>query len=63
MNSHRFDICHYPDYFTNVSLHFNENGHTPRDFSFAPIDKVETEWPRLLKDLPFNIRVISRGLI
>ena len=50
MNSHRFDICHYPDNFTNVSLHFNENGHTPRDFSFAPIDKVEAEWPRLLKE-------------
>ena len=45
MNSHRFDICHYPDNFTNVSSHFNENGHTPRDFSFAPIDKVEAEWP------------------
>ena len=28
MNSHRFDICQYPDNFTNVSLHFNENGHT-----------------------------------
>ena len=28
----------------------NENGHTPRDFSFAPIDKVEAEWPRLLKE-------------
>ena len=50
MNSHRFDICHYPDNFTNVSVHFNENGHTPSDFSFAPIDKVEAEWPRLLKE-------------
>ena len=39
MNSHRFDIFHYPDNFTNVSMHFNENGHTPNDFSFAPIDK------------------------
>ena len=37
MNSHRFDICHYPDNFTNVSAHFNENGHTPSDFSFDPI--------------------------
>ena len=50
MNSHRFDICHYPDNFTNVSVHFNENGHTPSDFSFASIDKVEAEWPRLLKE-------------
>ena len=50
MNSHRFDICHYPHNLTNVSLHFNENGHTPVDFSFALIDKVEAEWPRLLKE-------------
>ena len=50
MNSHRFDIFHYPDNFTNVSMHFNENGHTPNDFSFAPIDKIEAEWPRLLKE-------------
>ena len=50
MNSHQFDICHYPDNFTNVSVHINENGHTPNDFSFTPIDKVEAEWPRLLKE-------------
>ena len=50
INSHRFDICHYPDNFANVSVHFNENGYTPSDFSFAPIDKVEAEWPRLLKE-------------
>ena len=50
MNSHRFDICHYPDNFTNVSVHFSENGHTPSDFSFPPIDKVEAEWQRLLKE-------------
>ena len=50
MNSHRFDIFHYPDNFTNASMHFNENGHTPNDFSFAPIDKIEAEWPRLLKE-------------
>ena len=50
MNSHRFDICHYPDNFTNVSLHFNVNGHTPSDLSFAPIDKVEAEWFRLLTE-------------
>ena len=28
MNSHRFDIFHHPDCFTNVSVQFNENGHT-----------------------------------
>ena len=50
MNSHRIDICRYPDNFTNVSVQINENGHTPNDFSFAPIDKVEAEWPRLLKE-------------
>ena len=38
------------DNFTNVSMHFNENGHTTNDFSFAPIDKIEAEWPRLLKE-------------
>ena len=50
MNSHRYDIFHYPDNFTNVSMHFKENGHTPNDFSFAPIDKIEAEWPRLFKE-------------
>ena len=50
MNSHRFDIYHYPDNFTNVSVHLNENGHTPSYFSFAPIDKVDAEWQRLLKE-------------
>ena len=49
MNSHRFDICHYLDTFTNVSVHFNENGHTQSGFSVDPIDKVEAEWQRLLK--------------
>ena len=24
MNSNRFDICHYPDNFTNDSVHLNE---------------------------------------
>ena len=43
MNSHSFYIRHYPDNFTNVSLHFNENGHTSRHFSFVPINQVESE--------------------
>ena len=28
INSHPFDILHYPDSITNVSVHFNENGHS-----------------------------------
>ena len=50
MNSHRFDILHYPESITNVSVHFNENGHSVDNFSFTPIDKVKNEWPRLLKE-------------
>ena len=50
MNSHRFDIFHHPDSFTNVSVHFSENGHTANDFSYAPIEKVNAQWPRLLKE-------------
>ena len=50
MNSHRFDILHYPESITFVSVHFNENGHSVNKFSFTRIDKVENEWPRLLKE-------------
>ena len=50
MNSHHFDILHYPESITNVSVHFNENGYSVDNFSFTPIDRVETEWPRLLKE-------------
>ena len=50
MNSHRFDILHYPESITNVSVHFNENSHSVDNFSFTPIDKVENEWPCLLKE-------------
>ena len=46
----RFDILHNPESITNVSVHLNENGHFVDDFSFTPIDKVENEWPRLLKE-------------
>ena len=41
MNSHRFDICHYPDNFTNVFVHFNENGHIASDFSFSQLIKLK----------------------
>ena len=50
MNSHRFDILHYSESITNVSVHFNENGHSVDNFSFTPIDKVENEWPLLIKE-------------
>ena len=43
MNSHRFDILHYPESITNVSVHFNKNGHSVNIFSFTPIYRVETE--------------------
>ena len=49
MNSHRFDILHYPESITNVSIQFNENGHSVNNVSFTPIDRVEAEWSRLLK--------------
>ena len=50
MNSHQFDNFHHPGIFTNVSVHFNENGHTANDFSFAPIEKADAHSPRLLKE-------------
>ena len=50
MNSHRFDILHYPESITNVSVHFNVSGHSVDNVSFTPIDKVENEWPGLLKE-------------
>ena len=49
---HRFDIFHYSDNFTNVSMHFNENGHTPNDFSFAPIDMAKIIKGNLLDASP-----------
>ena len=45
MNSHRFDILHYPESITNVSVHFNKNGLSLNNFSFTPIDRAEAEWP------------------
>jgi hypothetical protein len=50
MNSHKFDIKHFPDTITNVSEHFNSEGHSIKDFSFMPIDKVKNNWQRLLKE-------------
>ena len=50
MNSHRFDIKHHPDSYTNVSEHFNSSDHSINDFSFMPIDSVSNNWQRLLKE-------------
>ena len=50
MNSHKYDIAHFPDTLTNVSDHFNSHGHSIQDFSFIPIDKVSNNWKRLLKE-------------
>ena len=50
MNSHRYDIAHFPDTLTNVSDHFNSPGHYVQDFSFMPIDKVSNNWKRPLKE-------------
>jgi hypothetical protein len=43
-NSHKFDINHYPETTINVSELFNSRGHTIKDFSFMPIDKVTHHW-------------------
>ena len=65
MNSHRFDTFHHLGCFTNVSLHFSENGHTANDISFAPIEKVDVEWPILLKETYWMHRlntIFSNGM-
>ena len=65
MKSDRCDIFHHPDCFTNVSVHFNENSHTANDFSFAPTEKVDIEWPRLLKETYWMHRlntIFSNGM-
>jgi hypothetical protein len=41
MNSHKFDIKYFPDTLTDVSEHFNSEGHSTKEFSFLPIDKVK----------------------
>ena len=46
MNSHRFDILHYPENITNVSVYLKKkkkNSHSVNYFSFTPIYRVETE--------------------
>ena len=50
MNSHKFDIKHFPDCLTNVSEHFNSAGHSIDDFSFVPIEQIQNNWKRLLKE-------------
>ena len=41
---------HYPNTFTTVAEHFNSKGHSMNDFSFMPIDKINNNWKRLLKE-------------
>ena len=47
MNKNNFDIKHSHDIFTTVSEHFNSPGHSIKDFSFMPIDKVTGNWKSL----------------
>ena len=35
MNSHKYNISHFPDTLTNVSEHFNSLGHSVQDFFYA----------------------------
>ena len=63
MNSHEYDIAHFPVTLTNVSLHFNFPRHSVQDNSFMPIDKVsniwETTWMYVLGSLsPMNSKII-----
>ena len=50
MNSHKFDIRHFPNNITNVSEHFNSENHSVNDFTFMPIEKVNNNWARLLQE-------------
>ena len=49
LNSHKFDIVHFPLMLTNGTEHFNSPAQTSYDFSFMPIEKVSNNWKRLLK--------------
>ena len=57
MNKHKFDIKHFPDIITTVSEHFNSPGHSIKDFSFMPIDKVTGNWKRLMKETSWMHRL------
>ena len=52
MNSHKFDINNFTDpaYSSNVAIHFNSADHNIDDFSFLPIDSVENDFSRLLRE-------------
>ena len=50
MNSHKFDIKHYPNTFRTVAEYLNSKGHSMNDCSFMPIDKINNDWKRLLKE-------------
>ncbi len=52
MNQHRSDIKNYIDHNFNshVVKHFNKSSHTLQHFSFQPIDIVNSDMERLLKE-------------
>ena len=61
MNSHKYDIAHFPDTLTNVSEHLNTPGHSVQDFSFMPIDKVEKAFKRNYLDACFRYNFSKRN--
>ena len=52
MNSHKFDIKNFSDpaYASSVATHFNSAGHSIDDFSFQPIDIVDNDMDRLIRE-------------
>ena len=52
MNSHKFDVCNFmdPAFSTHVATHFNSTNHSIDDFSFMPIDVVNSTIDRLCKE-------------
>jgi hypothetical protein len=52
MNSHRFDIKNFSDpvYASGVATHFNTTDHSVEDFSFLPIDIVDNDMDRLVRE-------------
>ena len=52
MNSHKFDIRNFDGstFATNVAIHFNSDNHCLNDFSSLPIDIVQNDMERLLRE-------------
>ena len=52
MNSHKFDINSFidPSFSTSIATHFNTEGHSIDDFSFLPIEIVNNNMKRLLRE-------------